>query len=112
MPPDPTQLIEYLQLSTPLIGFYDAPDPAPFEPLCTSQEQPGQVGFRAAHRAHRPQYAQERSPARSFTAKGKRRTTRSGMHNFHDAGRRVIFCLHEPEPPHDPSWNDFLPGKS
>ncbi len=35
MQPDPTQLIQYLQLATPLIGFYDAPAPAPFEPLCS-----------------------------------------------------------------------------
>lgn len=34
MQPDPARLIESLELNTPLIGFYDAPDTAPFEPLC------------------------------------------------------------------------------
>jgi len=31
---DPARLIEYLQLSLPLIGFYDAPHSDPFDPLC------------------------------------------------------------------------------
>jgi hypothetical protein len=33
MQPDPSTLLERLSISEPLIGFYDAPDPAPFEPL-------------------------------------------------------------------------------
>jgi hypothetical protein len=35
MQPDPSNLIERTGLTTPLIGFYDAPDPAPFAPLAT-----------------------------------------------------------------------------
>jgi hypothetical protein len=31
--PDSTNLIEQIGLSVPLIGFYDAPDISPFEPL-------------------------------------------------------------------------------
>jgi hypothetical protein len=31
--PNPANLIERLGLTTPLIGFYDSPDPAPFAPL-------------------------------------------------------------------------------
>lgn len=31
--PDYGQLVERIDLSIPLIGFYDAPDPSPFEPL-------------------------------------------------------------------------------
>jgi hypothetical protein len=33
MQPNPTELIERIDLSTPLIGLYDAPDANPFEPL-------------------------------------------------------------------------------
>jgi hypothetical protein len=33
MQPDPTNLLGKIDLTTPLIGFYDAPDAAPFEPL-------------------------------------------------------------------------------
>jgi len=33
MQPDPSQILERLSVAVPLIGFYDAPDPAPFEPL-------------------------------------------------------------------------------
>jgi hypothetical protein len=33
MQPDPTNLINKIDLNIPLIGFYDAPDPVPFEPL-------------------------------------------------------------------------------
>jgi hypothetical protein len=33
MQPDPSKILERLSISTPLIGLYDAPDPAPFEPL-------------------------------------------------------------------------------
>ncbi|MBN2185578.1 MAG: DUF169 domain-containing protein [Candidatus Krumholzibacteriota bacterium] len=33
MQPDSTELIEKIGLRVPLIGFYDAPDTAPFEPL-------------------------------------------------------------------------------
>ncbi|MBN1632369.1 MAG: DUF169 domain-containing protein [Thermoleophilia bacterium] len=33
MQPDPSQVLETLSISVPLIGFYDAPDPEPFEPL-------------------------------------------------------------------------------
>jgi len=39
MQPDPTNLINKIDLSTPIIGFYDAPDTAPFEPL--TQSEPG-----------------------------------------------------------------------
>jgi hypothetical protein len=31
--PDPTNLIKRIGLTIPLIGFYDAPDTLPFEPL-------------------------------------------------------------------------------
>ncbi len=31
--PDPAYLLDRLDYTRPLIGFYDAPDPAPFEPL-------------------------------------------------------------------------------
>lgn len=31
--PDPTTVLQKLNLNTPLIGFYDAPDPQPFQPL-------------------------------------------------------------------------------
>ena len=33
MQPDPTTIVETLSISEPLIGLYDAPDPAPFAPL-------------------------------------------------------------------------------
>ena len=33
MQPDPTTILETLSIREPLIGFYDAPDPARFEPL-------------------------------------------------------------------------------
>ena len=33
MQPDPSELIKQIGLTTPLIGFYDAPDASPFEPL-------------------------------------------------------------------------------
>ena len=35
MQPDPSTLRERLLIAGPLIGFYDAPDPSPFEPLVT-----------------------------------------------------------------------------
>ncbi len=33
MKPDPTDLLEIAGIKTPLIGFYDVPDPKPFEPF-------------------------------------------------------------------------------
>ena len=33
MQPDPTNLLKKIDLTIPLIGFYDAPDESPFEPL-------------------------------------------------------------------------------
>lgn len=33
MAPDPTNLLSIAGIELPLVGFYDAPDPAPFEPL-------------------------------------------------------------------------------
>jgi hypothetical protein len=33
MQPDPSTILDRLSIEEPLIGFYDAPDPAPFEPL-------------------------------------------------------------------------------
>jgi len=33
MQPDPTHLLKATGITTPLIGFYDVPDPAPFAPL-------------------------------------------------------------------------------
>ena len=33
MQPDPSPILKRLSITEPLIGFYDAPDPAPFEPL-------------------------------------------------------------------------------
>lgn len=41
--PDPARLIERLQIGLPLIGFYDAPDPALFAPLV--EPEPGQCVF-------------------------------------------------------------------
>jgi hypothetical protein len=38
-PPDPTNLIKRIDLFTPLIGFYDAPDPEPFRPLVRPKER-------------------------------------------------------------------------
>jgi len=36
MQPNPTKLINRIDLTTPLIGLYDAPDPNPFKPLIKS----------------------------------------------------------------------------
>lgn len=36
--PDPKNLLKRIDLTTPLIGFYDAPDPTPFEPLITPKD--------------------------------------------------------------------------
>jgi len=33
MKPDPTNLLEIAGIKTPLVGFYDVPDPKPFEPF-------------------------------------------------------------------------------
>ena len=33
MQPDPSKILDRLSIAEPLIGFYDAPDPSPFEPL-------------------------------------------------------------------------------
>lgn len=38
MTPDPTRLLEIAGTRTPLIGFYDVPDPKPFEP-CSAPER-------------------------------------------------------------------------
>jgi hypothetical protein len=38
MNPDPASLLEIAGIETPLIGFYDVPDPTPFEP-CTPPER-------------------------------------------------------------------------
>ncbi|MFC1962108.1 DUF169 domain-containing protein [Chloroflexota bacterium] len=35
MKPDPTNLLKIGSIETPLIGFYDVPDPKPFEPFAT-----------------------------------------------------------------------------
>jgi hypothetical protein len=35
MKPDPTPLLEIAGIDNPPIGFYDVPDPNPFEPFCT-----------------------------------------------------------------------------
>lgn len=35
MMPDPEKLLEIAGIQRPLIGFYDVPDPSPFEPLAT-----------------------------------------------------------------------------
>lgn len=35
MQPDPSLILQRLSITQPLIGFYDAPDPAPFSPLVT-----------------------------------------------------------------------------
>jgi hypothetical protein len=39
--PDPTRLVADLDLDLPLIGFYDAPDPSPFEPLVAPRRGQG-----------------------------------------------------------------------
>jgi len=41
--PDPSRLLDRLQITLPLIGFYDAPDPALFSPLI--EPGPGQCVF-------------------------------------------------------------------
>jgi len=33
MKPDPTKLLEIAGIKNPLVGFYDVPDPKPFEPF-------------------------------------------------------------------------------
>lgn len=38
MQPDPTHLLEIAGLKTPLIGFYDVPDPKPFEPFAKPEQ--------------------------------------------------------------------------
>lgn len=38
MQPDPTNLLNRVGISTPLIGFYDAPDALPFDPLVTPKQ--------------------------------------------------------------------------
>jgi hypothetical protein len=35
MQPDPSTILERLSIVVPLVGFYDAPDPAPFTPFVT-----------------------------------------------------------------------------
>ena len=35
MRPDPSNLLEIAGIQTPAVGFYDVPDPKPFEPFCT-----------------------------------------------------------------------------
>jgi hypothetical protein len=35
MQPDPSAILARLSIAEPLVGFYDAPDPTPFEPLVT-----------------------------------------------------------------------------
>jgi hypothetical protein len=37
MNPDPSRIMERLGIKTPLIGFYDAPDPAGFEPVVSPE---------------------------------------------------------------------------
>jgi hypothetical protein len=37
MVPDPTALLGIAGIQAPLVGFYDVPDPKPFEPLCTAE---------------------------------------------------------------------------
>lgn len=39
MQPDCSVLTERIEIKLPLIGFYDAPDPRPFEPLVTPRER-------------------------------------------------------------------------
>ncbi len=38
MKPDPTNLLNRVGIRTPLIGFYDAPDALPFDPLVTPKQ--------------------------------------------------------------------------
>ena len=45
MQPDPTKLLEIISLDTPLIGFYDAPDAEPFNPLVTPKPERGACIF-------------------------------------------------------------------
>jgi hypothetical protein len=40
MQPDPSHLLEVISLDIPLVGLYDAPDPALFSPLV--RPEPGQ----------------------------------------------------------------------
>ena len=50
MQPDVSPILERLSITEPLIGFYDAPDPAPFEPLVLPR---GRECVFKAHRAWR-----------------------------------------------------------
>jgi hypothetical protein len=43
MQPDPTNFYQKIDLEIPLIGFFDSPDPAPFEPL--NKPDPGDCVF-------------------------------------------------------------------
>jgi hypothetical protein len=37
MQPNPTKLLEIAEIMNPLIGFYDLPDPKPFEPFAKTK---------------------------------------------------------------------------
>jgi len=39
MQPDPVNLLNKIDLTIPLVGFYDAPDVSPFEPLVSVGNQ-------------------------------------------------------------------------
>jgi hypothetical protein len=45
MPPDPTNLLKRIDLTTPLIGFYDAPDASPFAPTVESDSKQRECVF-------------------------------------------------------------------
>ncbi|MBN1320636.1 MAG: DUF169 domain-containing protein [Thermoleophilia bacterium] len=50
--PDPSPILERLSIKEPLIGFYDAPDPSPFEPLVVpGGRQCVFASFKAWHQA-------------------------------------------------------------
>lgn len=48
MQPDASNILERLSIAEPLIGFYDAPDPAPFMPLAVPR--PHQCVFASVHK--------------------------------------------------------------
>ena len=45
MSPDPKELLEVAGIRLPLLGFYDAPDPKPFEPLVSPAKNSGLCSF-------------------------------------------------------------------
>jgi len=61
MQPDPSAILRRLSITEPLIGLYDAPDPAPFEPLVTpGSRQCVFASFKAWHQGKTLHLTKER----------------------------------------------------